>query len=152
MFINEAMAQTAQTAADAMPEGSMQKVIIQFAIIIAVFYFILIRPQTKRMKERKAEIDALTVGDRVICGGIFGKIVKMSETEADVEIADGVVVKVLKDAISSAVKTTDKAANNNKIADKSAKKDKHNKQNKNAKESAKKDSKAEKLKEILKNN
>jgi len=150
MFINEAMAQTAQTATEAMPEGSMSKMIIQFAIILAVFYFILIRPQTKRMKERRAEIDALSVGDKVICGGIFGKIVKMSDTEADVEIADGVIIKVLKDAISSAVKTTDKAANNNKSNDKSAKKD--NKHNKKDNKPEVKDSKAEKLKQILKDN
>jgi preprotein translocase subunit YajC len=149
MFINEAMAQTAQNAAEAMPEGSVQKMILQFAIILAVFYFILIRPQTKRMKEHKAEINALSVGDKVLCGGIFGKIVKVSETEAEVEIADGVVIKVLKDAISSVVKN-EKTSNDNgknkrdKVANADVK-------GKNSESKKNKASKAEKLKEILNN-
>lgn len=149
MFINEAMA---QTAAEAMPEGSLQKMIIQFAIILAIFYFILIRPQTKRMKEHREEINSLSVGDKVICNGIFGKIVKVSEVEAEVEISQGVVIKVLKESLSAAVKK-DVSVSDKKSDDKGnkSKKNEVSKTNSKNKKSDEKVGKAEKLKQILNN-
>lgn len=101
MFISEAMAQTAQ-ATQGLPEGSMMKFVIQFAIIFAIFYFILIRPQTKRMKEHKAQIKLLSIGDKVVCGGLYGKVVKLiNDDEIEVEIANGVNVRMVKDMVGN---------------------------------------------------
>jgi preprotein translocase subunit YajC len=70
--------------------------------IFAIFYFLIIRPQQKRVKEHQAMLDAVKRGDTVVTsGGIIGKVVRVSpEGELRVEIADGVQVRVQKGAIS----------------------------------------------------
>ncbi|MGH6928603.1 MAG: preprotein translocase subunit YajC [Dongiaceae bacterium] len=70
--------------------------------IFVVFYFLLIRPQQKKMKEHKSMIASVRRGDRVVTGGgIFGLVTKvLSDSEIQVEIAEGVRVKVLKSTIA----------------------------------------------------
>jgi len=69
--------------------------------IFVVFYFLLIRPQQKRAKETRAMLDALQKGDEVItAGGIVGKIAKLNEQYATVEIAPNVEISVQRAAIS----------------------------------------------------
>ena len=72
--------------------------------MIAIFYFLLWRPQTQRQKELRNQIDGLRRGDTVVTsGGILGKVVKASakeDPEILVEIADNVQVRVLKSTIS----------------------------------------------------
>jgi len=69
--------------------------------IVIVFYFLLIRPQQKRAKETRAMLDALQKGDEVItAGGIVGKIAKLNEQYATVEIAPNVEISVQRAAIS----------------------------------------------------
>jgi preprotein translocase subunit YajC len=72
--------------------------------MIAIFYFLLWRPQSQRQKQLRAQVDNLRRGDTVVTsGGILGKVVKASnaeDTEILVEIADNVQVRVLKATLS----------------------------------------------------
>lgn len=70
--------------------------LLPLVLIFVVFYFLLIRPQQKKMKAHKAMIEAVRRGDRVVTGGgLIGTVTKvLSETELQVEIADGVRVRV----------------------------------------------------------
>jgi len=78
--------------------------IIPMLIIFVIFYFLLIRPQTKRQKELKAMIDNLAYGDTVITsGGIHGKITGLTDSVVTLEIADKVRIKVSRGAIASVV-------------------------------------------------
>ncbi len=124
MLINQALAQTAETA-EMLPEGTGMKLLFQFAIIFAIFYFILIRPQTKRMKEHKKEISAIGKGDKIICGGIVGKVTKVEDSELEVEIASGVKVTMMKDMVATVVDKANAPANTNvKAANKGTKAEK----------------------------
>jgi preprotein translocase subunit YajC len=102
MFISEALAQTAGAAA---PGGGLEG-LMQFAplvLIFVVFYFLMIRPQQKRQKEHQAMVRAAKRGDRIVTsGGIVGVITKAIDTDNDVEveIAQGVKVRVVRTAIS----------------------------------------------------
>lgn len=72
-----------------------------FALIIIVFYFLLIRPQQQRVKKHREMIDNLRKGDEVVtAGGFVGKVTKIADAEATVEIAEGVRVKVIKHTIN----------------------------------------------------
>ena len=69
--------------------------------IFVVFYFLLIRPQQKRAKETRAMLEALQKGDEVVTsGGVVGKISKISEGYAEVDIAPNVTITVQRSAIS----------------------------------------------------
>lgn len=64
--------------------------IIMMVVMIAVFYFMLIRPQKKKEKELRAMIDALKVGDKIITiGGIYGKITKIKDDAMVIESGSG---------------------------------------------------------------
>ncbi|MET0986860.1 MAG: preprotein translocase subunit YajC [Steroidobacteraceae bacterium] len=96
-LIPSAWAQSAGGAAQ--PNVLMQ--MLPLVIMVVVFYFLLIRPQSKRAKEHKALIAALEVGSEVVTnGGILGKITEVGEQFVTVEIADGVRVKVQRHTIS----------------------------------------------------
>ena len=71
------------------------------ALIFAVIYFLIIRPNKKRMGEYQKMIEALKVGGRVMAAGIYGKIKKINEKSLELEIAKGVVVEVNKQAVAS---------------------------------------------------
>src|SRR5712692_9046981 len=99
-FISEAWAQG--TGAPASPAGGGLGQLVFIGIIFVIFYFLLIRPQTKRAKEHKTMLDALAKGDEVVTGGgIAGKITQIDESFLTVEIANGVTVKVQRQAIQS---------------------------------------------------
>ena len=71
-------------------------------LIFAVFYFLLIRPQTKRAKEHRTMVSELTVGAEVVTsGGVLGKVVEAGEQFLKIEIADGVVVAVQRTTVSA---------------------------------------------------
>ena len=86
--------------------------LLPLVLIFVVFYFLLIRPQQKKMKEHRAMVEALRRGDRVItAGGIYGKVSKViNDGEVQVEIADGVRVRVQRHTISAVLSKTDPAA------------------------------------------
>ncbi len=101
MFISEAFAQAAGG-----PGGeNLLMQFLPFILIIAVFYFLMIRPQQKRVKEHKAMVAALRRGDNVITsGGIVAKVSKViDDNEVELEIASDVKVKVIRSTISTVV-------------------------------------------------
>jgi preprotein translocase subunit YajC len=71
------------------------------AAFIAIFYFMLIRPQQKRAKEQQAMLAALASGDEVATsGGVLGRVTEVGDNYLTVEIAEGVRVKVQKSAVT----------------------------------------------------
>ena len=97
-FISPAFADAA--AGQAAAPGLMD---FAFPIILLVlFYFMLIRPQSKRAKEHRAMQEALSKGDEVVTdGGIMGKIIDINENAVTVEIAENIQVKVRRESIGS---------------------------------------------------
>ncbi len=85
---------------------------IPLILIFAIMYFLLIRPQQKKMKEHQNMVASLRKGDQVVTqGGLIGKVVKVHEdNKLDVEIADGVKVKVVQNTIAQVVSKTEPAA------------------------------------------
>lgn len=85
----------------ATPGGPGLQSIIFLVLIIVVFYFFMIRPQVKKQKEATSYRNALKKGDKVATtGGIYGKINDVKDTTVTLEIADNVIVKVDKTAIT----------------------------------------------------
>ena len=97
LFINDAMAAAAPAAA----QPDMLQGLLPFILILPLFYFLLIRPQSKRAKEHKQMISSLAKGDEVVTtGGLLGRVTEVGENFVAVEIADGVQVKVQKNAVA----------------------------------------------------
>ncbi|MBR3369848.1 preprotein translocase subunit YajC [Roseinatronobacter sp.] len=104
MFVTPAYAQDAGAA------GGLIS-IIPFVLIFVIMYFLLIRPQQKKMKEHRSMVDALRRGDQVVTqGGLIGKVTKVKEDgELEVEIAEGVKVRVVKQTIATVMSKTEPA-------------------------------------------
>ena len=86
--------------------------LIPLILIFGIMYFLLIRPQQKKLKEYQLMVEALRRGDQVITqGGIMGKVVKVKDdtTEVEVEIANGVTVRVIRSTIATVVSKTEPA-------------------------------------------
>ena len=81
---------------------------IPLILIFVIFYFFLIRPQQKKIKEHKAMVQALKRGDDVITGGgIVGKVEKVFEDDKiDIKISDNVTIKVVKSTIQTLISKT----------------------------------------------
>jgi preprotein translocase subunit YajC len=111
MFATPAYAQAAGGAASSGLAGS----IIGFAPLIVIFiafWFLMIRPQTKRMKEQQAAINAVKKGDEVTtAGGVLGKVTKVTDDVVEVEIAQGVRVRVVKSTLTGVAARGSKPAN-----------------------------------------
>jgi len=105
MFATPAYAQAAGGAGGAFTS------FVPLILIFAIMYFLLIRPQQKKMKEHKAMVEALRRGDQVVTqGGIIGKVSKVKEgDEVEVEIAEGVKVRVVRATISQVLSKTEPA-------------------------------------------
>ncbi|HXX84397.1 MAG TPA: preprotein translocase subunit YajC [Casimicrobiaceae bacterium] len=96
MLISPAYAQ----AAGSSPGGDLMAFLPMVAIFV-VFYFLLIRPQQKRSKETKAMLSALQKGDEIVtAGGVVGKITKLTDAYATVEVAANVEMTVQRSAIA----------------------------------------------------
>jgi preprotein translocase subunit YajC len=96
-LISSAYAQSAPAAGS----GNTLLSLLPMVLIFVVFYFLLIRPQTKRAKELRAMIAAIEVGAEVAtAGGIIGKVTEVSEQFLTVEIADNVQVKVQRHTVA----------------------------------------------------
>ncbi len=96
-LIPEAMAQGAGSS----PGGQFAP-LLMMVVFIAIFYFLLIRPQQKKAKEHQAMVQRLAVGDEVVTsGGILGKVIEVGETFVTLEIAENVRIKVQKFQITS---------------------------------------------------
>jgi preprotein translocase subunit YajC len=72
--------------------------------MVAIFWFLLIRPQMRRQKEHQAKIAGIKKGDQVVtAGGVIGKVIKVDDLYAEIEIAQGVRVKAVKSTIGDIV-------------------------------------------------
>lgn len=92
----------AQAAAPAPAAPGLLSTLLFPILLIAIMYFLMIRPQIKRQKEYKAMLDKLARGDEVITnGGIAGTVAAIGEAFVTVEVADGVQLRVQKGAIAS---------------------------------------------------
>ncbi len=75
--------------------------VAQLVLLVAVMYFLIIRPQQKRAKAHAAKINAVTKGNEVITGGgLIGKVTKVADDHVEIEIASGVRVKAVKATIA----------------------------------------------------
>jgi preprotein translocase subunit YajC len=98
-LISDAWAQATQGA----PGGQFQFALLM-AAFIALFYFMLIRPQQRRAKEHQALVSKLSAGDEVVTsGGLLGKVIEVGETFITLEIAEDVRVKVQKVQVTQLV-------------------------------------------------
>lgn len=112
MFSSPAYAQAADGAQMSDPTGGFGLIII----MIAVFWFLIIRPQNKKMKEHREMVNNVSRGDTVVtAGGLIGKITKVKDdNEVEVELADGVKVRVVKSTLSDVRSKTEPAKKDDK--------------------------------------
>lgn len=81
------------------------EMLLMLVIFVGAAYFLMIRPQQKRMREHQSQIDALQPGERVILtSGIFATLSHIADTQAIVELVPGVEVTILKQAIARVAK------------------------------------------------
>lgn len=112
----------AQAAQDTF--GMLNSLLIPTMLIIGIMYFLMIRPQQKRLKDHQAMVAGVRRGDTVVTsGGIIGKVAKVDDQELQVEIAEGVKIKILRSTISE-VRGKGEAATSPKAKDKDKEKDK----------------------------
>ena len=84
------------------PEGGLFSTLIMFALIIGIFYFLILRPQQKRQKERQKLLDAVKKGDKVVtAGGLHGTVAGLDEKTVLIEVAEKVKMKFDRTAIAS---------------------------------------------------
>lgn len=105
MLISQAFAQGATDAGAGGPAGLLGSPIVMMVLIFAVFYFLMIRPQQKKMKAMREMIAAVKRGDRVVTsGGMIGQVIKViNENEVTVQIAEGVRVRMLRANITDVI-------------------------------------------------
>ena len=98
MFVSTAYAQTAA------PAGGGGDMLVQFLpliLIFVVFYFLLIRPQQKKQKEARAMLESLNKGDEVVtAGGVLGRIARLTDQYAAIEVAPNTEIVVQRAAIA----------------------------------------------------
>ena len=106
---------TLAAAAPGAPGGAAAFImqIFPFLLIFVIFYFLMIRPQQKKVRDHQAMIGAVKKGDEVItAGGIRGRVTRVvDEREVEVEIAQGVKVRVVKATLTQVVNPTPRQAN-----------------------------------------
>ena len=87
-------------AAGGSTSGGLSQILI-LVVFVAIFYFMLIRPQQKRMKDQQAMLAKLAAGDEVVTsGGILGRITEVGETFVTLEVAESVRLRVQRSQIS----------------------------------------------------
>jgi len=95
-FISDALAAAPEAQADPLTS------LLPLVFIFVVFYFLLIRPQSKKAKEHKQMVEALAKGDEVVTsGGLLGKLVKVGDNFVELELADGITVKLQRNAVAN---------------------------------------------------
>jgi len=95
MFITPAYAQSATGSGDFLIQ------ILPFLLIFVIMYFLIIRPQQRRLKDHREMVAALRRGDSVVTGGgLIGKVTKADDDELQVELAPGMKVKVIRSTIT----------------------------------------------------
>ena len=97
------MSSTLLLAAAAAPSGGTSFFIqtIPLVLVFVIFWFLMIRPQQRRMKEHQAQIAAVKKGDRVVTGGgLIGKVTKVNDTEVEVELGPNMRVMAVKSTLT----------------------------------------------------
>ena len=115
MFVTPAYAQ-----AGAAPAGGISDIFIQLMpilLLVVIFWFLIFRPQQKRLKAQQAMLSAIRRGDTVVStGGIIGKVTKAVDGEdLEIEIASGVKVKLVRSMVAD-VRSKGEPVNDNKPA------------------------------------
>ncbi len=108
MFISQAFAQEAAAAAS---QSFSFASFVPLIAIFAIFYFLIIRPQSKKMKDHQELVNNLKTGNKIVTnGGIIGvvKEVLVKENQVEIEIAEGVRVKIMKNYVSDFVQEENK--------------------------------------------
>lgn len=96
MFITPAFAQGGGAAG-----GNFLLQLLPFLMIFAIIYFLIIRPQQRRIKEHREMIEAIRRGDTVVTsGGLIGKVTKVDETELTIDIAENTRVRVVRSTVA----------------------------------------------------
>ncbi len=106
IFFSDAFAQTSEVAAAAAPEFSLSSLVPLLAIF-AIFYFLIVRPQSKKMKDHQIMVNSLKVGNKVVTsGGIIGvvKEIHAKDDQVEIEISDGVNIRILKNFVTDLVR------------------------------------------------
>lgn len=85
---------------------------VPLILIFAIMYFLLIRPQQKKLKDHQKMVEGLRRGDQIITqGGLIGKVVKVKDdNEIEVELSEGVKVRVVQSTIANVINKTEPAA------------------------------------------
>ena len=97
-------------AAGSAPPGWLQ--FLPIIGMVAIFWFLLIRPQMRQQKQHREKVAGVKKGDQVVtAGGLLGKVVKVDEQYAEIEIAQGVKVKAVKSTLGDIVPPGGKPAN-----------------------------------------
>ena len=95
--------------------GALKDMMIPMVIVFAIFYFMLLRPQQRKEKDRKKMIDDLKTGTRVLfSGGIMGTVTNVKDHTFIIKIADGVKVEVARGAVSRILEKGEKPVENTK--------------------------------------
>jgi preprotein translocase subunit YajC len=103
------MTNTSLLAAAAAPSGTAAFLmnIFPLLLVFVIFWFLMIRPQQKRMRDHQAQIEAVKKGDRVVTGGgLIGKVTKVNDNEVEVELAQGIRVMAVKSTLTQVVDPT----------------------------------------------
>ena len=101
MFSSPAYAQAAAGGAPGGTAGLLMQ-IVPLILLFGIFWFLIIRPQQQKLKAHRAMVAAVKKGDEVITGGgLVGKVVKVTDSEVEVELAPNIKVRALKGTLSS---------------------------------------------------
>lgn len=86
-------------------DSGLMSTLIMFGLIIGIFYFLILRPQQKRQKEREKLLESVKKGDRVItAGGLHGTVAGLDEKTLLIQVADNVKMKFERSAVTTIVK------------------------------------------------
>jgi len=103
-FVFQLLMAAPQQSGEAAAPGSFLTSIIPFALIIFIFYFLIIRPQNKKKKETEKMLSALKKGDKIITiGGIHGTVQSVKETTVIIKVDDSTKIEFLRSAVSNVV-------------------------------------------------
>ena len=84
----------------AQQSGGMMPMLVTMTLVFGIFYFMMIRPQAKKEKERKRLLESIKTGDRILfCGGMIGTVANVKDQSYTVKIADGVKVDIARGAV-----------------------------------------------------
>jgi len=109
MTVFSVLAMATPPAGGAQGGGSPLQMFLPMIIIFGIFYFMMIRPQQRKEKERKAMIDAVKTGDRVLfAGGLLGTVTNVKDQILVVKVADGVKLEIVRSSVSRVLEKDEK--------------------------------------------